>query len=151
MMCWYNNDQATYTANKYGALYNWYSVNTTTNGNKNVCPSGWHVPTDAELTTLINDLGGLSVAGGKIKSTDTQYWRSPNAGATNESGLLGLPSGYRGTNGAFSSLGDGGLWWSSSEANSTNAWFLDFRYNVSDAYKGSNNKPYGFSVRCKKD
>jgi uncharacterized protein (TIGR02145 family) len=47
-MCWYNNNQATYTANKFGALYNWYVINPVTNGNKNVCPTGWHVPTDAE-------------------------------------------------------------------------------------------------------
>ena len=62
MMYWYDNDQATYTANKFGALYNWYAINPATNGNKNVCPTGWHVPTDAEWTTLTTILGGESVA-----------------------------------------------------------------------------------------
>ncbi|MBU3714493.1 MAG: hypothetical protein FGM46_06040, partial [Ferruginibacter sp.] len=85
MMCWYNNDKTTYVNNKMGALYNWYAINPATNGNKNVCPVGWHVPTDAEWTTLTDFLGSTSVAGGKMKSTGTQYWLSPNTGATNSS------------------------------------------------------------------
>src|SRR5664279_5386678 len=75
--CWYNND-ATTNKNNYGALYNWYTVNT----NK-LCPSGWHVPSDAEWTTLRTYLGGDSVAGGKLKETGTTHWKSPNTGATN--------------------------------------------------------------------
>ena len=63
--CWYNNDAATYK-NTYGALYNWFTVNTS-----KLAPSGWHVPTDAEWTTLITYLGGETVAGGQMKSTGT--------------------------------------------------------------------------------
>lgn len=62
MMAWYNNDKATHTANKNGALYNWYAVDT-----KKLCPTGWHVPTDAEWTTLTTYLGGETGAGLKLK------------------------------------------------------------------------------------
>jgi len=148
-MCWYNNDQATYMANKYGALYNWYAVNPTTNGNKNVCPTGWHVPADGEWTTLTDYLGGLSVAGGKMKSI--QYWTSPNTGATNESGFSGVSGGYRYNDGTFSNVGDDGYWWSSTQNSTTNAWFLYLGYFNGDVYRDATNKVRGFSVRCIKD
>jgi uncharacterized protein (TIGR02145 family) len=73
--CWYNNDAATYK-NVYGALYNWYAVNT-----GKLCPSGWHVPSEYEWTLLVNYLGGVYAAGGKLKETGTTHWYSPNAGA----------------------------------------------------------------------
>jgi uncharacterized protein (TIGR02145 family) len=76
-MCWYYNDQATY-GTVYGALYNWYTVNA-----GNLCPTGWHVPTDAEWTTLTDFLGGVSVAGGKLKEAGYAHWAEPNTGATN--------------------------------------------------------------------
>jgi uncharacterized protein (TIGR02145 family) len=86
--CWYNNDAATYKAT-YGALYNWYAVA----DSRNIAPTGWHVPTDAEWTTLTTFLGGESVAGGKLKETGTNHWTSPNTGATNETGFTALPGG----------------------------------------------------------
>jgi uncharacterized protein (TIGR02145 family) len=159
MMCWYNNDQATYTANKFGALYNWYAINPATNGNKNVCPSGWHVPTDAEWTTMINLLdrnaaGGtnINIAGGKMKSTGTQYWLGPNTNATNSSGWSGLPGGYRNYNVSFGSVGNYGYWWSSAGVSSTNdAWYRVLSYNNGNVYRSSYNKAGGFSVRCLRD
>jgi uncharacterized protein (TIGR02145 family) len=152
MMCWYNNDQATYTANKFGALYNWYAINPATNGNKNVCPTGWHVPTDAEWTTLTTSLGGESVAGGKMKSTSTQYWVSPNTGATNSSGFSGLPGGSRNGDGTFQQIGDYGVWWSSTEYNTIYAWFRYLSYfNGVVSRNFDVTKPLGFSVRCLKD
>ena len=66
--CWNNNDEATYKAT-YGALYNWYTVNT-----GNLCPTGWHVPGDAEWTTLTTYLGGEDVAGGKLKEVGITHW-----------------------------------------------------------------------------
>jgi uncharacterized protein (TIGR02145 family) len=151
MMCWYNNDQATYTANKFGALYNWYAINPATNGNKNVCPSGWHVPTDAEWTTLTNSLGGESVAGGKMKSTGTQYWLL-NEGATNESGFSGLPGGSRASDsGAFGNLGFLGWWWSASESGAETAWTRDLGLNSAGLVRFNNPKRDGFSVRCLRD
>ena len=158
MMCWYNNDQTTYTANNFGALYNWYAVNPLTNGNKNVCPAGWHVPSDAEWTTFINYLdpnaaGGNNpnTAGGKMKSTGTQYWQSPNTDATNESGFSGLPGGYRNGLGAFSTIGYYGDWWSSTEDFTGNAWNRLLVYSDGSANRNANYETNGFSVRCLRD
>ncbi|MBI5010148.1 MAG: fibrobacter succinogenes major paralogous domain-containing protein, partial [Bacteroidia bacterium] len=85
--CWYNNDATTYKST-YGALYNWYAVNT-----GKLCPIGWHVPSDDEWTLLTTFRGGYSVAGGKLKETGTLHWTSPNTGATNETGFTALPGG----------------------------------------------------------
>ena len=92
---YYNNDAANNT--KYGKLYNWYAVSKTSNGNKNVCPTGWHVPTDAEWTVLIDYLGGETVAGSKMKEVGTTSWNIPNTDATNTSLFSALPGGSRGS------------------------------------------------------
>ena len=158
MMCWYNNDQATYTANTFGALYNWYAVSPTTNGNRNVCPIGWHVPTDAEWSTFINYLdpnanGGenTNTAGSKMKSTGTQYWQSPNIDATNESGFSGLPGGLRGLNGTFNLIGSYGGWWSSTEDDTVLAWNRNLIIDIGSASRNYAGKSSGLSVRCIKD
>jgi uncharacterized protein (TIGR02145 family) len=133
----------------YGKLYNWYAVADP----RNVCPTGWHVPTDAEWTTLINFLGGESVAGGKMKSTGTQYWLSPNASATNESGFSGLPGGNRdGGGGQWGFLTGVGYWWSSTQSSSTtNAWSRKLNNGSGSATRPDLFKQEGFSVRCLKD
>jgi uncharacterized protein (TIGR02145 family) len=159
MMCWYNNEQATYTANTFGALYNWYAVSPSTNGNRNLCPVGWHVPADAEWSVLINYLdpnadGGniVNAAGGKMKSTGTQYWQSPNADATNECGFSGLPAGIRAYDGAFYNIGLYGAWWSSTEADTNNAWFRTLYYTNGSSFRYYHNgKERGGSVRCLRD
>jgi len=143
--CWYNNDEATY-GNTYGALYNWYVVET-----GNVCPTGWHVPTDAEWTILTDYLGGTSVAGGKLKDTGTTHWTSPNTGATNETGFTALPGGCRGSGGSFDDVGRFGYWWSSTEISSTNAWFRVVNYLFATIVRSNYNKEFGFSVRCLRD
>ena len=146
---YYNND-ATNNA-KYGKLYNWYAVSKTTNGNKNVCPTGWHVPTDAEWTVLTDYLGGASVAGGKLKEVGTTNWDSPNTDATNTSLFTGLPGGFRNTNGNYEDIGIFGSWWSSTEGNAGSAWFRSLIFNSGLASSYSTNKKYGFSVRCLRD
>jgi uncharacterized protein (TIGR02145 family) len=134
--------------NPYGKLYNWYAVADP----RNVCPTGWHVPTDAEWTVLSDYLGGVSVAGGKMKSIGTQYWNSPNIGATNESGFSGLPGGYRGDNGGFFNLGFNGFWWSASESGAELAWNRGLYNTNAYIYRYSNyNKRNGLSVRCLRD
>ena len=140
---WYNNDEATYK-NTYGALYNWYAVNT-----GNLCPTGWHVPTDAEWTTLTTYLGGESIAGGKLKATT--LWNSPNTGATNSSGFTALPGGYRGGNGTYGGIGDNGYWWSSTEDYTTYAWGRSMNCNNGYVNSYSYYKYLGFSVRCLRD
>ena len=134
---------------KYGKLYNWFAVSSTTNGNKNVCPTGWHVPTDAEWTVLTDYLGGASVAGGKMKEVGTTSWNIPNTESTNTSLFTGLPGGYRDDIGYYSLIGRLGYWWSSSEYSTTSAWYRDLNYYDLSAYY--NFKLYGFSVRCLRD
>jgi uncharacterized protein (TIGR02145 family) len=146
MMCWYNNDSATYAC-PYGRLYNWYAVTSS----NNVCPTGWHVPTDAEWTTLTTFLGGGNVAGGKMKSTGTQYWASPNTAADNSSGFSGLPGGFRDSNGPFGTIGASGGWWSSSEDNTIYAWNRNLGYTNGLASRNFKLKSHGFSVRCLRD
>jgi uncharacterized protein (TIGR02145 family) len=131
----------------YGKLYNWYAVADP----RHVCPTGWHVPTDAEWTTLTNYLGGEVVAGGKMKSTGTQYWIAPNTDATNESGFSGLPGEFRFSSGVLLNLGYKGIWWSSSDFNTYSAWECGLDYEDDGAYQNVGDKQYGFSVRCLRD
>lgn len=144
--CWYNNDSVTYNC-PYGKLYNWYAVA----DQRNVCPTGWHVPSDAEWTTLTTFLGGELVAGGKMKSTGTQYWTSPNSDADNSSGFSGLPGGLRYFAGALDDIGYNGYWWSSSQFNGNSAWYRGLYYGLSTVGRTNFNKLSGFSVRCLKD
>jgi uncharacterized protein (TIGR02145 family) len=141
----YNNDSQ--YENPYGKLYNWYAVN----DSRNICPSGWHVPSDAEWTVIIDNLGGESVAGGKMKSIGTQYWVSPNTDATNVSGFSGLPGGIRISSGDFVSIGGNGLWWSSTTSNSGSAWYRYINYNFGIVYRNFSVVNSGFSIRCLKD
>lgn len=148
--CWYNNDQTEY-GDTYGALYNWYAISPTTNGDKNLCPTGWHVPSDAEWTILIDYLGGI-LEGGKLKETGILHWEKPNSGATNESGFTALPGGVRETDCNFYSLYLGGVWWSSSE--DSYHWKAWVRYLSADGDgvgRIDSQKSKGFSVRCVKD
>ena len=143
--CNYNNNIA-YEC-PYGKMYNWYTVS----DSRNLCPTGWHVPTDAEWTTLITFLGGTSIAGGKMRSTGTQYWLSPNITANNESGFSGLPGGLRGQNGIFNEGGSRGYWWSSSSANASQAWSRSASRSFSDVLTIASLKGNGYAVRCLKD
>jgi len=141
--CYYDNDPA--NGPVYGKLYNWYAVNNIANGG--LAPVGQHIPTDTEWNTLITFLGGESVAGGKMKSTD-MLWISPNVGATNESGFTGLPGGFQFFFGGFSNIGSGGLWWTLTEFNATNVWYYTLSNFTDDSGRGNSNKNSGFSVRC---
>jgi len=155
--CYYNNDPANNAT--YGKLYNWYAaagiydVASLDNPalRKKLAPTGWHVPTDAEWTTLTTCLGGEGVAGGKMKEAGTAHWNSPNTDATNSSGFTGLPGGYRGNNGTFSDVGNGGNWWSSSESDTAGAWSRYLNYGYGSAYRTNDGKKDGFSVRCLRD
>ena len=148
--CYYDNNSANNA--KYGKLYNWYTISPTTNGNKNVCPTGWHVPTDAEWTVLTDYLGGESVAGGKMKEVGTTSWNSPNTDATNTSLFTGLPGGYRLSNGYCSNIGYSGYWWGSTVYDTVDAWYRSLYDNSGSAYrKYYGKRSNGFSVRCLKD
>ncbi|MGC3977928.1 MAG: FISUMP domain-containing protein [Paludibacteraceae bacterium] len=141
--CYYGNDATTYHT-LYGCLYNWYAVNT-----GKLAPAGWHVPTDAEWTTLSDYLGGGDVAGGKMKSTTG--WNSPNTGATNSSGFSALPSGCRTYNGSFINTNYEGTWWSSTQTTIDNAWDRVLSFGSSNMPSYVDRKYYGISIRCVKD
>ncbi len=140
--CWaYNNDQS--NVSTYGYLYNWEAA-------KNVCPSGWHLPTKTEWVTLINYLGGENIAGGKLKST--KFWKSPNTEASNSSNFSANPGGGRDKSGSFGFIGFGGIWWSSTDNKSGYAWDFRLACESGSAYMtDGNNVNGGFSVRCVKD
>ncbi len=153
---WDNDDESLATcggdcAEVYGNLYNWYAVDDT----RDICPEGWHVPTDAEWTELTDCLGGLLIAGGKMKSTGTiedgtGLWLSPNLGATNESGFTGLGGGYRDFgdyNGQYAYMSRKGTFWSSTDY-INNPWRRDLNHTTSEVDVFSHNKKCGFSVRC---
>jgi len=147
----YNNDAANCAV--YGGLYDWNEAmgyNTTT-GSQGICPTGWHLPTDAEWTILENFLRGSTVAGGKMKETGTAHWDSPNNGATNSSGFTALGAGYRSNHGNFYGLRDHAYFWSSSEYSSTYGISRYLNYYDANVDRYNDYKSHGFSVRCLRD
>jgi uncharacterized protein (TIGR02145 family) len=138
----------------YGGLYQWNEMMqfSSTPGIQGICPEGWHLPTDAEMTILTTYLGGLEVSGGKMKQSGTETWVSPNTGATNESGFTALPGSFRDYTGAFSTpLGQRASIWTSTP-NGSYAWDYSFFYNTYDVIRSNGAlKTNGFSVRCIKD
>ena len=142
--CWYNNDETAYK-DTYGALYNWYSVSS-----GKLCPAGWHIPSDLEWMTLINYLGGESIAGTKLKESGIIHWTGSNPYATNVSGFTALPAGVRGTNGVFGNLSLGAFFWHSTEYATWGGQITYIQY-YPNAYIEPFDKVNGASVRCIKD
>jgi uncharacterized protein (TIGR02145 family) len=148
----YNNSKT--DCSIYGGLYQWDEMmqyKASDNGligtTQGVCPIGWHIPTKNEWATLSDYLGGIQVAGGKLKEAGYTHWLAPNLGATNESGFSALPGGVVSTpDHEFSHLGIAGGWWTANESIEVDI------YNDSD-YLNTNgyDKKIGFSVRCVKD
>lgn len=142
--CYYANTTSNGTT--YGKLYNWYAVNDI----RGLAPTGYHIPTDLEWTTLITYLGGVNVAGYKMKTTT--LWAAPNADVTNSSGFSGLPGGQRVNDGNFNAIGNVGNWWSSTENTIESVWTRSLANSNGGAGRNSwINKGAGFSVRCLKD
>ena len=143
----------------YGYLYNWYavkgiaSIESTTY--KNICPSGWHVPTDTEWKTLTDSLGGTTTAGTLMKDTST-LWDvtiSPSPG-TNTSSFSALPGGARRSNGSFGFIRYNAYFWSATESVSGSAYNRSLSSalgSVTKATNSFNNKSVGASVRCLRD
>jgi len=134
----------------FGNLYNWFTVDNSSNGNENVCPVGWHIPSDKEWKIVTDDLGGLSNAGGKLKETGTSSWESPNVGSTNETGFTALPGGSRLNAGSFYGLGKYGYWWSATQ-DGWEALCREINFDHSEMRRYSYKKVGGFSIRCLKD
>lgn len=140
--CWYNNDIS--NKNIYGALYNWYTVNT-----GKLAPTGWHIPTDAEWTVLFTSLGGEDFAGGRMKETGFSHWLSPNSGASNICGFSALPGGIR--EGGFNYQNIFTHIWSSSKYDFDRAWHIGLYYDHEFVARGYIFLWEGNSVRCIKD
>ncbi|MDD3876083.1 MAG: FISUMP domain-containing protein [Bacteroidales bacterium] len=148
--CWYKNEFSE-TGTVYGALYNWYAIDTISNNNKNICPIGWHIPNSYDWKSLYDYLGGNNVAGGKIKDRGFDYWKIPNTAATNESGFTALPAGNRFAGGAYGNLGQRAHFWSYNEYYAVYAWSNLLFFSPNDILRNEHLKRYGFSIRCVKD
>jgi uncharacterized protein (TIGR02145 family) len=155
----------------YGYLYNWYAAkgiaSTGSITYKNICPTGWHVPTDSDWNKLIKSIHSGAdtttgtqlqsyTAGGKMKSTGdniagTGLWRSPNTGADNSTGFTALPGGYRSNTGAFTASIQSALFWSATEHSSLIAWSRLLQHNFSAVARVIFTKSVGGSIRCLRD
>ncbi len=167
-LSWWNNDSSTY-ATTFGALYNWYTVDAGSNGDKNVCPSGWHVSSDAEwsimYTYLINNGYNYdgTTSGNKIGKSlaKSNTWNfSANIGAVgntdypavqNSTNFSAIPGGDRNVSGDFVSSGTDGYHWTTTESSSTNAWYWPLFSNYEGLSRYNVPKTFGFSIRCVRD
>lgn len=158
--CWYNDG----TADKriYGGFYNWYAVN----DSRKIAPPGWHVPSDAEWTTLENYLiaNGYNYDGttienkiAKAMASSTNWVVSANPGSIgnsdypnmrNKSRFNAIPGGYRNYDGAFLNVGISDDWWSTTADSTGVAWFRNLYNSYSDLYRDTYPMGAGFSVRC---
>jgi len=142
--CYYGNNSANGII--YDKIYNGYAVNDP----RNLAPTGWHIPTTTEYATLATFLGGLLVAGGKMKEVGTTNWSAPNTGATNSSGFTALPGGYRSGLGNFLDIGNNiNLWTSNTSGGGNTTRALTFN----NAILGSQGRAFasGNYVRLIKD
>jgi uncharacterized protein (TIGR02145 family) len=137
-----NNNVAT-----YGLLYTWYVASDA----RNVCPTGWHVPTDGQLESMKTFLGGELVAGGKLKETGTTHWNTPNTGATNETGFTAVPGGYRFPDGPFASMGVSSYFWSTTPGIGALVWGQGLRDINTVMLRGGYPPADGASIRCLKN
>lgn len=135
----YNNDES--NRKNLGLLYTWHAA-------KQACPSGWHLPSDADWDVLINTFGGKDKAGEALKST--KVWKG-NGNGTNRSGFTALPGGSRLGDGTFGNIGDYCHWWSSTEGGAGRAWARTILYDGSNVYRDDVYETSGFSVRCIRD
>jgi uncharacterized protein (TIGR02145 family) len=153
---WCNYDDQ-YNAVIYGCLSNWYAVNDT----RGFAPEGWHVPSYGERQTLIYFMGGVEIAGGKMKETGITYWSSPNTGAANNSGFSALPGGWvdlihpnifndstmiR----CFTQMHEVACFWASTDNFNVWSFSLNCKRSSIQSHR-DDSKHTGFSVRCVKD
>jgi uncharacterized protein (TIGR02145 family) len=126
---------------KYGRLYDWNTA-------KTACPTGWHLPSNAEWDELMTAVGGYSTAGTKLKSKSG--WND-NGNGTDDYGFSALPGGLRYTDGSFGNAGNIGDWWTATEFGSGVAYFWNMFYIFDDVDEYDSSKDAGYSVRCVKN
>jgi len=144
--CWYDNNITNKTS--YGALYNWYAVNSI----HGLAPTGWRIPSETDFEILKAYVGGDTIAGGKLKETGTSHWQSVNVGATDTYKFKAVGSGKRENDGGFDSITGFGWLWSSTEYTATHSYLLNIQnstaaINSPQTYR----KQTGLSVRCMRD
>ncbi len=144
--CHYENDPQYETL--YGKMYNWYAAT----DSRNVCPAGWHLPSDEEMNALVASLGGAYVAGGKMKETGTDYWLAPNRDASNVSGFSGRGGGARlGPTGQFGLLQTVGCWWTTLEFDGFEAYAQACDFEDGTVGRNYDPKTDAVQIRCVKD
>jgi uncharacterized protein (TIGR02145 family) len=131
----------------YGRLYTWFA----TTDSREVCPTGYHMPSDAEWTVLKDFLGGEPVAGAKLKETGTAHWIAPNTTSTNETGFTAIPGGYRSDLGEYYGMGSISYLWSTTPHSPGFVWGQEMRDNTISIVSGSYTPKNGMYVRCLKD
>ncbi len=149
---YYNNDENTYGWNglKYGLQYNWHAVNYLETNKASLLPEGWRIPTISDWQNLATYVGGISVAGTKLKATNVET--SPNWGGTDEYGLALMPSG--GSSISFFDINEGAYLWSSTESEyyTTDAFSVSVFSDESEMYiTEDDGKYYQYSLRLVKD
>jgi len=158
----YCYDNNTSNCDIYGGLYQWdemmqYLISP---GVQGICPSGWHLPTDAEWCILEQEVDATITCsstgwrgvdgGGKLKEAGTSHWSSPNTGATNSSGFTGLPGGNR-NNGNFEDISFNGNFWTSNEFITAKSWMRGLEHTSAEVQRSKDWKSNGYSVRCLMD
>jgi len=132
----------------YGNLYNWLAVN----DNREIAPTGWHIPSIDDWKLLIRNLGGENIAGGKLKEIGTEHWIESNIGATDTYGFTARPGGeLQSYDCSLVIINYLGLWWSSSSFNNNNGYCLMLEHGASNATISHREKVSGLSIRCIKD
>jgi uncharacterized protein (TIGR02145 family) len=155
--CWYNNDEASAKAKNYGALYNWYAVDS-----YKLAPSGWHIPTADEWATLEANVSKYYYRSGSLSKilASTVGWETTTSSSTigsdltknNSSGFNGIPGGMRADSTAFFKSGkEQGIWWCSNSYDTEKAWSWSLVYNLTTVERAAKSMESGFSVRCIKD
>lgn len=153
----YKSDES--IADIYGRFYTWYTVV----DSRNVCPTGWHVPSDEEFCELENFVEANSDVdcnlmdhrgknqGGYLKAAGFVHWIYPNTGADNRYGFTVLPAGIRYFNGFFDGITHYAYFWTTTEFDEDRARTRRFYYNERDVSRGEYYKRSSLSVRCVKD
>lgn len=139
----YCYEKDTGLCNTYGRLYTWEAT-------KNVCPAGWHLPSDEEWTTMTDELGGDEVAGIKLIQSATKSSGASQAGM-NSSGFSALPAGNRTAKGTFTLMGSYAIWWTATEYNTGQVWTRYLYWSNNYIYSHYDKKACAFSVRCIKN
>jgi len=152
----YNDNPA--NADIYGKLYNFFAVE----DDRGLCPFGWRAATDQDWKDLEMFLGmSESEAnsngwrgqneGGMLKATGTEYWNSPNEGATNESGFTAMPGGSRGSSGHYFAINSMGRHWTSTSFDAEDSIWRSLSSTNAQIYRSEASKNMGYAVRCIKE